>query len=86
MASKFVIILFLAAILWCLVSAFWFLVRDKGQGERTVWRLTWRVGLSLILFVMLYVSFLMGWIEPSGGPIGRMPQAEQSASEGAGGD
>lgn len=74
MLSKIVIIVFLLAIVWCLLSSFWYLIRDKGQGERTVWRLTWRVGLSLLLFVLLYVMFLMGWIEPSSpGPIGLKP-------------
>lgn len=72
--SKLVIIVFLLAIVWCLLSSFYYLVRDKGQGERTVWRLSWRIGLSLVLFVMLYVMFLMGWVEPSSrGPIGLKP-------------
>ena len=80
MLQKIVILLFLAAIVWCLVSAFWFLVRDKGEGERTVWRLTWRVGLSLVLFVMLYMSFLLGWLEPGRGPIGLMPPAVEQCT------
>ena len=80
MASKVIIILFLLAIGWSLVSAFWFLIKDKGEGDRTVWRLTWRIGLSLVLFVFLYLSFLFGWIEPSSrGPIGLKPPAEESA-------
>lgn len=79
MISKLVIIAFLLAIVWCLVSAFYYLIREKGQGERTVWRLTWRIGLSLLLFVMLYVGFLLGWLEPGRGPIGLLqpPAAEQ---------
>lgn len=79
MLSRIVIILFLVAIAWCLVSAFWFLIRDKGEGERTVRRLTWRIGLSLVLFLALYLSFLMGWIKPSTpGPIGLKPPAEET--------
>jgi hypothetical protein len=70
---KIIIIVFLAAIVWSLVSAFYFLVRDKGEGERTVWRLTWRIGLSLLLLVLLYVGFLLGWLEPGRGPIGLLP-------------
>jgi TRAP-type C4-dicarboxylate transport system permease large subunit len=76
MPAKLIIILFLVAIVWCLVSAFYYLVRDKGQGERTVWRLTWRVGLSLLLLVLLYPGFLMGWIEPGRGPIGLLPPTD----------
>ena len=78
MLSKIIIIVFLLAILYTLASSFYFLVKDKGKGKRTVRRLTWRISLSLFLFLMLYVSFRLGWIEPSSrGPIGLQPQAEQ---------
>lgn len=69
---KILIVLFLLVIMYSLASSFWFLVRDKGQGDRTVKRLTWRIGLSLLLFLFLWVAFQMGWIEPSSGPI-RIP-------------
>ena len=45
------------------------MVRDKGEGERTLRRLTWRIGLSLLLLAVLYGMYLLGWIEPSTGPI-----------------
>lgn len=69
---KLVIILFLVFILYSLASSFWFLIKDKGQGDRTVKRLTWRIGLSLVLFVLLWVGFQLGWIEPTSGPV-RIP-------------
>jgi uncharacterized membrane protein len=69
MLVKAVIILFLIVILYSLVSAFVFMVRDKGEGERTLHRLMWRIGLSLFLLLLLYVMFQLGWIESSGGPI-----------------
>lgn len=79
MISKVLIILVLLAILYSLGSAFFFLVKDKGQSDRTVWRLTWRIGLSFVLFIMMYVFFRLGWIEPSSrGPIGAQTQVEQS--------
>lgn len=82
MLSKIIIIVFLLAILYTLASSFFFLVKDKGEGKRTVNRLTWRIGLSLFLFLMLYVFFRLGWIEPSSkGPIGLQPQAEQAADD-----
>ncbi len=78
--SKIIIIVFLLAILYTLASSFFFLVKDKGEGKRTVRRLTWRIGLSLFLFLMLYVFFRLGWIEPtSRGPIGIKPPVEQPA-------
>lgn len=69
---KFVIVLFLLVILYSLASSFFFLVKDKGEGDRTVRRLTWRIGLSLVLFVLLWVAYQLGWIEPSSGPV-RIP-------------
>jgi len=69
MLVKAVIIFFLVIILYSLGSAFVFMVKDKGEGERTLHRLMWRIGLSLFLLLLLYVTFQLGWIEPSGGPI-----------------
>lgn len=66
MLSKIVIIGFMLAILYSLGSSFYFLVHDKGEGDRTVRRLTWRVVLSLTLVIALYTGFRMGWIEPQG--------------------
>jgi len=69
MLAKVVIILFLVFILYSLGSAFIFMVKDKGEGDRTLHRLMWRIGLSLFLLLLLYVMVQLGWIEPSGGPI-----------------
>jgi hypothetical protein len=69
MLVKAIIILFLIVILYSLGSAFVFMVKDKGEGERTLHRLMWRIGLSLVLLLFLYIMFQMGWIESSGGPI-----------------
>ena len=69
MLVKAVIIIFLLVILYSLGSSFIFMVRDRGQGERALHRLMWRVGLSIFLLILLYVMFQLGWIESSGGPI-----------------
>lgn len=69
MFVKIVIVVFLLTILYTLGSSFYFMVRDKGEGDRVLKRLSWRIGLSLLLLALLYVMFLMGWIEGSGGPI-----------------
>jgi hypothetical protein len=69
MLIKAVIVIFLLVILYSLGSSFVFMVRDRGQGERALHRLMWRIGLSIFLLVLLYVMFQLGWIESSGGPI-----------------
>ena len=69
MLVKAVIVVFLLVILYSLGSSFIFMVRDKGQGERALHRLMWRVGLSIFLLILLFVMFQLGWIESSGGPI-----------------
>lgn len=66
MLSKVLIIGAFIVILYTLASSFYFLVRDSGEGERTVKRLTWRVSLSLGLVILLWVGFQLGWIEPQG--------------------
>lgn len=77
MLIKIFIVLFLLTILYSLISALVFLVRDKGQGDRTVRRLTWRISLSLVLFVLLWLAYMAGWIHPSSGPV-QLPQAAES--------
>lgn len=64
--SKVLILGVFAVILYTLASSFYFLVRDAGEGERTVRRLSWRVGLSMGLVIMLWIGFHLGWIEPQG--------------------
>jgi hypothetical protein len=69
MFVKAVVIIFLLVILYSLGSSFIFMLKDKGEGERALHRLMWRIGLSLFLLVLLYVMFQLGWIESSGGPV-----------------
>jgi hypothetical protein len=81
MFMKIFIVLFLLTILYSLASSFFFLVRDKGKGDRTVKRLTWRIGLSLVLFILLWGAYQLGWIEPSSsGPV-RAPDMSQGAAD-----
>jgi membrane protease YdiL (CAAX protease family) len=74
---KILTILFLLAILYSLASSLFFLMIDKGEGSRTIKRLTWRIGLSLALFLLLWGAYQLGWIEPNSGPV-RAPQQIQT--------
>jgi hypothetical protein len=64
MIFKLIIILFLFIIIYSLGSALFFLVRDKGDSDRVAKALTWRVGLSLFLFVLILIAYALGWINP----------------------
>lgn len=68
MLVKLVIILFLLVILYSLGSALYFLTheRTEADADRVVKALTWRIGLSLLLFILLFVAYSIGWIQPHG--------------------
>jgi hypothetical protein len=63
---RIIVLLFILFILISLGSALYYLVKDKGQSERTVKALTVRITLSIILFVMLMASYYFGWIPQTG--------------------
>jgi len=39
-------------------------MKDKGKSNRAVYALTFRVGFSVLLFLILIVSYKLGWIHP----------------------
>jgi len=59
---KILAILFLVFIVGSLFSGLYFLIRDKGQGERTVKALTVRIVLSVTLFALLMLGIYTGLI------------------------
>lgn len=59
---KILVILFVIFILSSLGSALYFLVKDRGQSERTVKALTVRVALSVVLFALLMLGYYLGFI------------------------
>jgi ABC-type multidrug transport system permease subunit len=67
-----VIIVAFVVIVASLGSALWYLVRGAGDSRRMVRALTWRIGLSIALFVLLMIAWYTGLIEPHGvDPLGR---------------
>jgi hypothetical protein len=62
---KYFVILILALILISLGKALFHLSSSKpGDSKKLVKALTWRIGLSVLLFVLLLVAYTLGWIEP----------------------
>ena len=66
MLVKIVVILLFLLVVGSLGSALVYLIRDKGKGERVVRALTFRIGLSLLAFMILILGTYLGWIEPHG--------------------
>ena len=64
---KWLVLLIFFGIILSLVSAMLHLVHDyKGETRRMVRALSVRIGLSILLFILLYASWKLGWIEPTG--------------------
>lgn len=64
--AKALVIAILLAILFVLFRGLFFLVKDQGNSKRTVNSLTWRVGLSVLLLVVLILSIKFGILVPHG--------------------
>jgi uncharacterized membrane protein len=63
---KLLIVLIFVAIVVSLGSALRELARSEGDGRKLFRSLAWRVGLSVALFVLLWVLYLAGLIRPHG--------------------
>jgi hypothetical protein len=59
---KIAALLFLFFILSSLASALYYMIKDKGQGTRAVRSLTFRISLSVLLFVLLMAGTYFGFI------------------------
>lgn len=63
-----VLVVFLGIIV-SLGSALVYLMRDRGNSNRMAYALTWRVGLSVALFLFVLLAHYLGWIESTGVPL-----------------
>ena len=65
MEFKYLIIAMLVLIVGSLGKALFHLSSSKPEDSgKMVRALTWRIGLSVGLFVLLFVAYYLGWIEP----------------------
>lgn len=72
---KFAVAVAFALILVALGVAGLAMLRSDREGEpkrhTMMHALAWRIGLSVLLFVCLLVAYALGWIQPTGLPLGR---------------
>jgi hypothetical protein len=66
MLIKIIILGALAGVLVALGTALFQMVSGKGSGTGTVKALTWRIGISMALFLLIMTAIAMGWITPHG--------------------
>ena len=64
--TTLIIIAFLVVILYNLGAGLYYMMTDKGQTNRTVKALTWRIGLSVLLIVLVMIGIATGIIRPHG--------------------
>jgi Mn2+/Fe2+ NRAMP family transporter len=71
---KTVIVMALVLVLASLAGAGLFMLRKSGNAasrdKRMARALALRVGLSIVLFLFILLSWYMGWVRPTGLPIG----------------
>lgn len=65
MLSNIIIVVLLILMVGSLAAAMVFMFKDKGQGNRTVKALTYRVGIWAVLFGLIVVGLYTGVITPS---------------------
>lgn len=63
------------AILASLATALFFMMKDgtngKGKTSGMARALAFRIGLSVLLFVCILIAWKMGYIQPTGLPVGK---------------
>jgi len=63
---KWIIPVFFFGILASLGSALFFMMRDKGKSSNMVRALAIRIGLSILLFLGIWVAYSLGYIQSTG--------------------
>ena len=64
--GKAIVLVVFVGILYSLGSALFYMVKDRGDTDRTAKALTFRIGLSVALFLLLFALYGLGIIEPHG--------------------
>jgi succinate dehydrogenase/fumarate reductase cytochrome b subunit len=64
--TTLVIVAFLVVIVYNLGAGLYYMMVDKGQTNRTVKALTWRIGLSVTLILLIILGIYTGVIKPHG--------------------
>ena len=66
MIFKILIVVLLLVVVISLGSALYHLVNNKGNSDKLVKSLSWRIGLSVGIFILLLIGLATGLIQPHG--------------------
>ena len=67
---KAFIVFVLLFILFNLAAGMVYMLTDKGKSDRTLKALTWRIGISVLLFVLLLIGMATGLVDYHQNPLG----------------
>ena len=81
---KFIVLLLLGFVIISLFSGLFFLVKDKGQTNRTVNALSVRVGLSILAIVVIMIAGATGVIELNPSPLSARNTTSTTVDENSG--
>lgn len=62
---KIGIVLFLGFIVYNLAAGCYYMLTDQGKTDRVVRALSWRIGLSILLILLLCAGIYSGVIQPN---------------------
>jgi len=62
--QKLIIVAVLVVIVWNLGAGLYYMIVDKGKTDRTVRALSWRIGLSVGLILLVILGIWTGVIKP----------------------
>ena len=66
MIFKIIVVILLLVVIFSLGQALFYMVKDEGKSDRMVKALSWRIGLSVFIFLLLLIGQATGLITPHG--------------------
>ena len=66
MLVKIIVVGLFLLIIGSLGSALFYMLKESKDSDRVVRALTYRVGLSVLAFLLLMIGSYFGWIQPHG--------------------
>ena len=66
MLFKIIVVVLLFVVIFSLGQALFYMVKDEGKSDRMVKALSWRIGLSVFIFILLLIGQATGLITPHG--------------------